>query len=77
VKVDHVVRKVPAKFVDPRNQGLEVIPVLDTGGFRYLLDPLSFEADQVQPEDGLVICITVVGPMTALLRPEVSEGKNR
>src|SRR3990172_7347635 len=51
----HIFRQLAAEFVDPRNQSLEVIAILDPCRLRDLLDSLPFQTDQVRPQDRVVV----------------------
>jgi hypothetical protein len=55
MKLIHIVGQSATQFVDPRHESLKVVSVLDPGVFGDFFEPLAFRADQVDPQDGVVV----------------------
>jgi hypothetical protein len=55
VEINHAVRELAAKLINPGHEGFKVVPILDPRRFSDLLDSFAFNVDQVSPEDGIVV----------------------
>jgi len=55
MEILHVLWQFTTEFVDAGHQRLEVVAVFNTSSFRYLLDRLPLQSNQIDPEDGVVV----------------------
>src|SRR5579884_4003860 len=51
----HVVRNLTSQFVDARDQCFKVVAVFNAGVFGDFLQTLAIQADQVHPQDGVIV----------------------
>jgi hypothetical protein len=63
VEFHHIRGKLPAQLVNARHQGFEMIAILDAGVLRDLLQTFAFKANEVYPQDGIVIKCGSAPPM--------------